>query len=207
MNQLIHQISFGNKSYIELNKSIDSIYRYIDNIDIRVLGDKLINKPNTYTVLVNQLDTPIKSSRYYKTKLNEYSSNYNLYLDSDTLVKSKDILNMFRLLDNYDLVISYSQNQDSDAFWHIDELERNYTYEQLGYTPVQYQAGVFSWRQNKDTDEFFRLWHSEWSIFEGQDQAAFVRALHKKPLKVYLVGNAYNSSNGAILEHHFGKIR
>lgn len=207
MNQLIHQISFGNKSAIELNKSIDSIFTYIPKAYIQVYTDRYINKSNVNSIRVNQLDTPVKSSRYYKTRLNMYSDKYNLYLDSDTIVKSKDIQIMFRLLDDYDLVICNSSNQESEAFWHVDELERNYTYEQLGYIPVQYQCGVFSWRQNDNTDRLFEHWHKEWLIYQGQDQCAFVRALHKTPLRVYLLGSAFNSSNGSVLTHNFGKTR
>lgn len=216
MNQLIHQISFGDKSYVELLKSIKSIHEYNDTY-IQILSDRKINLYDAHSIqidLVNQLDNtydyrynPVKSSRFYKTKLNEYSSEYNLYLDSDTVVKSKDIEIMFRLLDDYDLVICLSSNQESDSFWHIEELERNYTYEQLGFIPLQLQCGVFSWRQNEYTNKLFEQWNKEWLIFQGQDQCAFVRALYKCPLRIYLLGQSFNSSNGSVIEHHFGKIR
>lgn len=206
----IHYVSLGNKSNIELHKSIDSLVKSNELLDYRInmLNNEYQAKYSylNYSFINRVFDNDIKNSRYYKTKLNNYQTEYNLYLDSDTIILDKiDIY--FNLLDQYDLVICNSTNQDHESFWHIDTLERNDTYDTLGYIPLQLQCGVFSWRQGEVMDRFFSTWHNEWLIYKGQDQAAFVRALHRIPIRYYILSNTFNGSNGSVIQHNFGKIR
>lgn len=215
MNKLITYISFGNKSNTELTKSLESLNRLnLDkSIKIQVITNNYVSNyklPHVNSIIVNLInpENNIENSRYYKTRLNKYSSDLNLYLDSDTEVLSKDIEKIFNILeDGYDLVLSYSANQGNDSFWHIGDKEREYTYGVLGYNPLQYQCGVFGYRINEITDRFFNTWFTEWNRYKELDQAAFVRALDLVPVKTYILSKAWNDSKGSIVRHNFGKIR
>lgn len=214
INKQITYISFGNKSNTELNKSIDSLYKLNLDYKIQVITNNYVHRytvPKVNSIIVNLIhpDNNVINSRYYKTRLNKYATDLNIYLDSDTEVISKDIDHIFNILDDgYDLVLSYSSNQDNDVFWHISENERNYTIDTLGYIPLQYQCGVIGYCRNDITDRFFNYWYNEWDRYKGQDQAAFVRAINELPeLKIYLLGKPFNDSRGIVIKHNFGKIR
>lgn len=194
----VHYISYGLKSKIELDKSIKSLKQY-----------------NSYPVnIINESNSKFKletdnvyNSRYSKTTLNHYQSNKNIYIDSDTTIKSNlDIL--FELLDTFELVICLSSNQNLDnKFWHVSDIERQYTYDTISNKLLQYQCGMFSWRKCLAMDNLFTQWHKEWLLYSGQDQAAFSRALYNCPVKLYILGNSFNSSSGTVITHNFGKIR
>lgn len=216
MNKQITYISFGNKSNTELDKSIKSLINLDIDTHIQVITNNYyaktditrVKKVNSVIVNLVNPENNIENSRYYKTRLNKYTTDLNIYLDSDTEVISKDIDKIFSILeDGYDLVICPSQNQDKDGFWHIDEKEKEYTYSMVGFQPLQLQAGVFGFRINQDTDRLFYIWHNEWNKFRNQDQAALVRALYENPVKICLLGKPFNSSNGVVLKHRFGAIR
>jgi hypothetical protein len=66
----------------------------------------------------------------------------------------------------------------------------------------QWQCGVMFVRRNERTERFFKAWHREWGRYGGEDQAAFVRALHRVPLRVWVLGRPWNG--GAVIQHRFG---
>lgn len=210
-NRLIQYISFGNQSNIELSKSLDSLLGLNIDSDIQITTDNLLTKLNNRLSinLVNPISSNnIINSRYYKTQLINYSRELNLYLDSDTRVLSKEIENIFDILeDDFDLAISYSNHQDSNSFWHLDNQDREQIFNDLGYNPLQYQCGVFGYRNNQNTARFFRYWFNEWDRYKGQDQGAFVRALHMNPIRIFILGQSFNDSKGTIIQHNFGRIR
>ena len=59
--------------------------------------------------------------------------------------------------------------------------------------------------RNERTMAFWDAWHEEWLRFGDEDQAAFLRALNRVPLKIWLLGYPWNG--GAIIEHRFGACR
>lgn len=208
----IHYISFGNKVNTLVNKSIDSIKKYLKDIDytINIITDsfKYDYDSNINISLVNKINkSNIINSRYYKTSINNYidkTIDYHLYLDADTIILNKDIDKIIKILsDGFDLVICPSTNQESNSFWHIQELEKQKTFEQLEYQPLQLQGGVFAW--NVKTDIFFDTWFNEWNKYKDQDQAALVRALAIHPVKYYLLSNVFNG--GSVVKHNFGATK
>lgn len=201
-------IAIGDKSLLENKRCITSIRNTLENKITPILTldkQKICStlEPNDYC---HRTDTQL--SRIAKVNLiNLIPDNweYCLYLDSDTRVMSKDILVILEILKSgYDLVIAPSANND---FWHIEETERNYTYDLLGYIPIQLQAGVFGLTINEKTKEFFLRWSNEYVLYYNQDQAAFIRALYKSNLRIWLMGYPFNSSNGSVIKHLFGNTR
>lgn len=195
----IHYISYGLKTKIELDKSIKSLKNTNNSYNINIISELNCK---------HELDKDnIINSRYSKTTLNQYQTEKNIYLDSDTTVLA-NINILFELLDTFDLVICLSSNQSIDnKYWHVSDSEKQYTYDLISNQLLQYQCGVFSWRKCVAMDNLFTEWHKQWLIYKGQDQAAFSRALDSSPVKLYILGNSYNSSNGSVIAHNFGKIR
>jgi len=52
---------------------------------------------------------------------------------------------------------------------------------------------VFAFSRNERTLAFFHSWYEEWNRFGKRDQAALLRALWKHPLKLYVLGNEWNT--------------
>jgi len=149
---------------------------------------------------------PVKSSRALKTRLFEFSPfDYTLYLDADTRVMG-DVSAGFDILDaGFDIVITPSVNQGKECLWHLSEIERTSTFEELGIIPLQLQAGVFWFKKNYRTECMFSNWQTEWGVWYGEDQGAFLRALYSCPLKIWLLGRPFNG--GAVVKHLFGFCR
>lgn len=191
----IATIAIGEKSLLENKKCIESIKKHLPDIEI-------------VTITKNFSDTPMITSRTIKTDLINYIPShwqYCIYLDSDTRVMSADLFRIFDILQSdYDLVICPSQYQD---FWHIDEKERNETFDLLEYQPLQLQGGVFGFSVNDKMREYFQCLSNNYLLYCNQDQAAIVRALHECPIKYWLVGYPFNSSNGSVIRHLFGNTR
>lgn len=145
-------------------------------------------------------------SRALKTRLPALSGYTDiLYLDADTRVQGDISPGFEALAAGWDMALSFSDHQDLDAFWHVSPDEREQTCLELGYTPLQFQCGVMFARRNERTDAFFHAWHEEWNRYHTEDQAAFVRALHRVPLKIWVLGRPWNG--GAIIQHRFGACR
>src|SRR5690554_3287420 len=191
----IATIAVGEKSLLENKRCVDSIRKHLPDVSIVTITKSLDN-------------SDMVSSRILKTSLiNRIPPHwqYCIYLDSDTRVLSADILNIIEILQTgYDLVICPSEHND---FWHIDTTERENTFDQLSYTPLQLQFGVFGFTVNKKMSDFFLRLSNEYMLYYNQDQCALIRALHDVPVKYWLLGYPFNSGNGSVIQHLFGKTR
>jgi hypothetical protein len=58
---------------------------------------------------------------------------------------------------------------------------------------VQFNGGVLAFRRNERTAAFFRAWHEEWQRWGKRDQAALLRALWRCPVRLFVVGNQWNT--------------
>ena len=97
-----------------------------------------------------------------------------------------------------------SGNQGTDLLWHVDEEEREATLDEV-LNPLQLQAGVFWFKRNERTELLFTEWRKEWLRWKGQDQAAFLRALARAPVRMWILGFPFNG--GAVIAHLFGRTR
>jgi hypothetical protein len=146
------------------------------------------------------------ASRHSKTTLlKRIKTDRALYLDADTLVRQAIDVGFEMLADGWDVVMVPSSNQGDDLMWHIGEQERRVTLGEMGYQPLQLQCGVMFIARNERTMAFWDVWHEEWMRWYDEDQAAFLRALKRVPLKIWLLGYPWNG--GAVIEHRFGACR
>lgn len=147
-----------------------------------------------------------QASRLAKTTLFDHAEFDNfLYMDADTRAR-ENLQPFFDILaDGWDVVMAVDGNQDESVFWHVNMFERQSTLEEIGVLPLQLQCGVMAVNKNERTRQLFDAWHNEWNRYSGEDQAAFIRALYKTPVKVWLMGFPWNG--GAAIGHNWGAMR
>lgn len=187
-------IAYGDKANHEVSFSIKELR---------------LSNPDLKFHIINQISQSANNhveSRRAKTMLDQYSPfDLTCYLDADTRPQ-KSIQSGFEILnDGFDLVITPSDKQESDCLWHVSEDERKKTFDRYGIIPLQLQAGVFYFRKSTEVLKFFKVWREEWSIYRGEDQAAFLRAMHRVKLKIWLLGRPWNG--GAVVQHLYGRCR
>jgi len=130
---------------------------------------------------------------------------YTAYLDADTQVYQNISAGFDMLSDGWDVVITPSQAQGHENLWHLTDTERQYTQKQCGAQDVLVlQAGVWFVAKNNETIKLWKAWAKEWKRYKGPDQGALLRALHKNPVKVWVLSKLWNG--GAVIGHHFGMV-
>ena len=134
---------------------------------------------------------------------------YTLMLDADTRVRSlEDLLLGFKLLgQGWDLVIVPSlPNRPKDVLWHLSSDEQIYTFNTLGYwSHIMLNTGVVFFAKNDRVKSLFTDWKTEWLRYKDRDQGAFLRALRCNPIKIFILGQAFNSRDGEVVQHLFGR--
>lgn len=197
-------IALGERARKEATESIHSLRRVAPMLPVRVVSDQPMPLDIDWRLSLD----PHPGGRDIKTRLFDFIPidwNSVLYLDADTRVRLDPTVGFKLLEDGWDMAIMPSAHQGLDAFWHIDSDEREITYDEIGFIPLQLQAGVMFITRNRQVEQFFDAWYAEWTRYADQDQAAFVRALQREPIKLWLLGKPFNG--GAIVAHHFGQAR
>lgn len=129
-----------------------------------------------------------------------------MYIDADTRPRSDISVGFEILADGWDMVIVPSENQGHELLWHVGGEERETTLNEIGNpAPLQLQAGVFWFRKNQAMLALFEEWRRQWQRWRDQDQGALLRALAKRPVKLWLLGRPWNG--GACIAHLFGMTR
>lgn len=143
-----------------------------------------------------------------KTRVFDWSPYpFTLLLDADTRVHG-DLSIGFELLERgWDIVMVPSfPPREGVVLWHLSAEERSHTLNKLGdWNHIMHNTGVLFFRKSRAVKNLFSAWEAEWTIYRDRDQGAFLRALRCNPVYKYLLGAAYNSKNGAFVEHLFGK--
>lgn len=143
-----------------------------------------------------------------KTRVFDWSPYpYTLLLDADTRVHG-DLSVGFELLERgWDIVMVPSfPPREGLILWHLSDLDRGYTLNKLGsWNHIMHNTGVLFFRKSQAVKNLFSAWEVEWQVYKDRDQGAFLRALRYNPVYKFLLGAAYNSKNGAIVKHLFGR--
>lgn len=196
MNGVVY-VTYGKKAKQEAMESINSLKKH-NNLPVTVIDEvKFPGEPGM---------TDSQRARWGKLNLPELVDYDNvLYIDSDTRIKA-DLSIGFGILDEWDMAIAPSKNQDGALFTHIpDPVEKAATLEEIGNPwPLQLQCGVVYFSRQRCAG-FFEEWRSQYLRYQDQDQAAFLRALHREPIRVWLLSREWNG--GSIVEHLFGRCR
>ena len=195
-------IAYGEPAIREAEQSITTL-RIFHDWQVISVGEGGKFPPNA-----DYLDWPDTSGgypgRFAKVSLPSISPfDLTLFIDADTRVRSGALSVGFDILrGGWDMVMVASQFGLS----HLSGEDETYTLDSLPHKePLQINTGVIWFRKTPDVIKFFAEWRKEWKRFKHRDQGAFLRALYRSPVKLFLLGYPFNSSAGAVVNHRFGQ--
>lgn len=145
-----------------------------------------------------------------KTKAFEWSPyEYTLMLDADTRIIDPERLwiGFDMLKDGWEVVMVPSfPPRPTAVLWHLTAKEKKYTLDKLGrFDHFMLNTGVMFFHKTANVKRLFAAWEREWQVFQDKDQGAFLRALRYNPVKLFLLGNEFNSKKGKVVKHLFGR--
>jgi hypothetical protein len=192
-------IAYGWRAVKEAGYSIATLRQHND-LPVTVIGERV---DGTAHIAFDDQDS---AGRWAKCNLDRLSPyDWTLYLDADTRVHGAIHGGYDILGGGWDVAIAPSKVQGDGILWHVSDDERAATRAELGHDLLQLQGGMMFWRKNERTRAFFQAWREEWERWQGQDQAALLRALHRTPLRLWLLSNEWNG--GSLIEHRYGSAR
>lgn len=197
-------VAYGSKAITEAEASIKSLRRHNKDLPISIINDVGTNLPGTSSIVFAD---DSRGARWAKLNIDLLADYDNIvYLDADTRIH-QPLITAIEMLADWDLIMSASENQGVGVMKHIKPAEREATKEEIGnHLPLQLQAGVMFFNRIRCA-KLFEAWREEWRRYQDQDQAALLRALHREPVRVWLLGTCWNSARGSIIEHKFGRAR
>jgi len=197
-------VAYGSKAITEAEISIKTLRRHNKGLPIAIINDVGTNLPGTSSIVFAD---DSRGARWAKLNVDKLIDADNIiYIDADTRIK-QSLQPAIDMLNDYDLVIAASVNQNGRAMQHIQPDERGTTLQEIGNPfPLQLQAGFMLFNRRRCA-ELFEAWRQEWQRWRDQDQAALLRALYRNPVKTWLLGYDWNSAGGKIIDHQFGRAR
>jgi lipopolysaccharide biosynthesis glycosyltransferase len=132
-----------------------------------------------------------------------------LMLDADTRIKGDLSLGFEILKDGWDLVMVPSMpGRFGEVLWNLTSVERQVTLDEIGqWAHVMFNTGLMYFKNSGAVHHLFETWQVEWLRFKDRDQGAFLRALRRCPVKLWLLGYPYNCAGGEVVDHLFGRAR
>jgi hypothetical protein len=196
-------VAYGEAARSEAAASIKSLKRHND-FPVCVIG-----QPVEGADCGISFDEPGPGARWAKLRANLLTPyTETLYLDADTRIRGDLRAGFEMLADGWDVVMAPSGRQGRDKLGHLSQDDRDYTLEALSNPePLNLQAGLMFFSQSKQVSRLFEVWRQEWKHFREQDQGALLRALAQAPVRVWMLGAAWNSAAGELVEHRFGRAK
>lgn len=192
----IYVVAFGLPARKCAVRLMSSIKKYMPEIPIALCADRKIGLED---ILIKQPDSDVGGRRAklkaYQLAPAEWES--VLYLDADTEVVA-DIRFYFQLIeDGWEFVICKDPHLMDTMFsfrrrYNQAELEETESRVHTLHT-LQYNGGVWAFARNDRVRRFFARWLKEWERHAQRDQGALIRAMYTEPLRVYLLGNEWNT--------------
>lgn len=198
VTQGIVYVAFGDGARAEAEMSMRALRSHNPTLKVATISETPIGSAKHIS-----FDDPRYGARWAKLNLDTLSPfDDTLYLDADTRPRANLEMLFASLRDGFDMAIAPSTQQGDKSLWHVDKDEREATFDAFGFTPLQFQAGVFAFRKSEAMSALFQAWRDEWR--DGQDQAALLRALQKSPVKLWLMSATLSE---VLVLHLFGKVR
>jgi lipopolysaccharide biosynthesis glycosyltransferase len=198
-------VAYGDKAKREAVESINSLWQHNPQLPVTVIGE---DAPDIGGIHFVEYHNPGYGGRWAKLNIDKLvGADAVAYLDADTRIQGNLSPAFDMVADGFDLVIAPSRYQGAEVFQHIAPVERVATAEQINNPlPLQLQAGVMFFNR-RNCAPLFEAWRHQWLKYEQQDQAALVRALDNEPVRIALLGTDWNSQDGEIIKHLFGRAR
>jgi len=135
---------------------------------------------------------------------------YTLLLDADTRIGAGLSAGFQMLYKGWEVVLapSFPTDSSNQVLWNLLETERRATLQELGvWKHIMLNTGVMYFKKTPRVRRLFDSWRGEWLRYKDRDQGAFLRALRKNPVHLWLLGAPYNSAGGEVVDHLFGRAR
>jgi len=192
----IYVVAFGDPARTCALRLLKSAKKHMPEIPICLCSDRKIGPED---ILVQQPDSDIGGRR---AKLKAYGLTPAewkavLYLDADTEVTG-DIRFFFQLIeDGWEMAIC----KDPHLMDTMHAFKRKNNQVELAETAnriytlhtLQYNGGVWAFGRGPRIARFFARWQAEWERYAQRDQGALIRAMYAEPLRVYVLGNEWNT--------------
>lgn len=213
----IYCVAFGTLARACALRMMESAKRQMPDIPIALCAAKKIGPED---VLIIEPDSDVGGRR---AKLRAYELapaewQAVLYLDADTEVVAP-IYPFFEWIeDGWEFVIT----KDPHLMDEVANLRRRNNGNEMDHTEkaigtvraLMWNGGVWAFGRNDRIARFFRRWQAEWEVHANRDQGALLRAMYADPLKIFLLGNEWNTfdrySRGVVtagLRHFPGDAR
>lgn len=217
MNRGIYCVAFGEPARACALRMMETAKLHLPEIPIAMAGAAPIGLED---IFIEQPDSDVGGRRAKLAAYELAPAEWDavLYLDVDTEVVG-DIRLYFELIeDGWEFVICKDPHlmDTMHAFRrqnNLDELAETEAELHTLHT-LQWNGGVWSFGRNERVAAFFGRWQAEWEKHAQRDQGALIRAMYADPLKVYVLGNEWNTfekySRGietAGLRHYPGRAR
>ena len=192
----IYCVAFGDPARTCALRLMKTAKQHMPEIPIALCSDRKIGPED---VLIVEEDSDI-GGRRAKLRAYEFAPaewETVLYLDADTKVVG-DIRFYFQLIeDGWEFVICKDPHLMDTMFSfrranNLAELNETLNEIHTGHT-LQYNGGVWAFRRNERVARFFTRWLAEWERHAQRDQGALIRAMYAEPLRVYVLGNEWNT--------------
>jgi len=193
----IYCVAFGDPARECAVRLIRSSKQHMPDIPICLCAASPLNAGEE--ILVVQPDSDIGGRRAklkaYELTPAEWSA--VLYLDADTEVVAP-IYRFFEWIeDGWEFVITKDPHlMDSmESFKRANNgAELQQTEAALGTLgELQWNGGVWAFGRGERVARFFSRWQAEWEVHAQRDQGALARAMYADPLRVWLLGNEWNT--------------
>lgn len=192
----IYVVAFGDPSRKCALRLMNSAKKHMPDVPICLCAASKIGPED---LLIVQPDSDIGGRRAklsaYKLTPAEWTS--VLYLDADTEVVAPIYFYFELIEDGWEFVICKDPHL-MDTMFHY---RRKNNLAELAETEkrihtlhtLQYNGGVWAFGRNERVARFFARWLKGWDKYAGRDQGALIRAMYTEPLRVYLLGNEWNT--------------
>ena len=218
MNLGIYCVAFGDPARACAVDLLQSAKKYIPEIEVAFCGDRKLGGED-HLIIQSDSDVGGRRAKLKAYELAPAEWDAVLYLDADTEIISPDIMLYFELIaDGWEFVICKDPHlmDTMHAYRRRNNLGEVQEIESELYTlhTLQYNGGVWAFARNERVKAFFERWQTEWERHAQRDQGPLIRAMYRDPLKVFVLGNEWNTfpkySKGidaAALYHYPGKAR
>lgn len=210
-------VAFGEPARECAATLIKSINQHLPEVPVCLAGDKSLGME---AVFVKVPDSDVGGRRVKLSAYDLAPAEWQsvLYLDADTEVCGNIRLYFELIEDGWEFVIC----KDPHLMDTMHSFRRSNNLVEISYTEskvhtlhiLQLNGGVWSFGRSPRIKAFFDRWLKEWELHAQRDQGALIRALYDDPLKVYVLGNEWNTfdkySKGvetAGLRHYPGRAR
>lgn len=192
----VYYVAFGDPARECALGAIQSFKAHLPDIPVALASDRPLG-PEDIFIDLPDIDIGGRAAKIQIYEKAPKDWQYVAYLDADTEITQAETLLWDILHDGWDMVICKNPGRFAVASAmrrsdNADECEE--TYRKIGTEEVlQLNGGVFAFQRNARTKAFFRCWYKEWMRYGKRDQAALLRSLWMHPVKLYVLGNEWNT--------------